>query len=105
MRLIDADKFLAEEFEAYIAVQADINADQGGLMEAKKLVNEIVHRKLTQLVRDADTVQVDTDRPKAHWDGGRYSVLCSECGHWSMERTNYCANCGAKMEATNEQRP
>lgn len=57
MRLIDADKFLAEEFEAYIAVQADINADQGGLMEAKKLVNEIVHRKIVQLVEDADTVR------------------------------------------------
>ena len=101
MRLIDADKFLCEEFEAYIAVQADIGANQGGLMEAKRLINEIVHRKLTQLIHDAETVHVDTDRPHGHWDGGNWSVLCSECGHWNMDRTSYCPNCGALMEDNN----
>lgn len=23
---------------------------------------------------------------------------CSECGHWNKEESNYCPNCGAKME-------
>ena len=56
MRLIDADKFIKDETEAYMAVQIDL-ADGDGFSEAKRLVNEIVHRKIVQLVQDADTVR------------------------------------------------
>lgn len=56
MRLIDADKFIKEETEAFEAVQADL-AGGDGIDEAKRLVNEIVHRKIVQLVEDADTVR------------------------------------------------
>lgn len=56
MRLIDADKFIREETEAFETVQADL-ANGDGFNEAKRLVNEIVHRKIVQLVEDADTVR------------------------------------------------
>ena len=56
MRLIDADKFIKDETEAFEAVQADL-ADGDGMSEAKRLVNEIVHRKIVQLIEDADTVR------------------------------------------------
>lgn len=56
MRLIDADKFIKDETMAFEAVQADL-ADGDGFNEAKRLVNEIVHRKIVQLVQDAETVQ------------------------------------------------
>ena len=56
MRLIDADKFIRDETMAFEAVQADL-ADGDGFNEAKRLVNEIVHRKIVQLVQDADTVR------------------------------------------------
>ena len=56
MRLIDADKFIRDETEAFMTVQADL-ADGDGISEAKRLVNEIVHRKIVQLIEDADTVR------------------------------------------------
>ena len=41
----------------------------------------------------------------AHWCDGHgnrtkalYSVYCSACGKWSEYATQYCGNCGAKME-------
>lgn len=56
MRLIDADKFIHDETVAFEAVQADL-AGGDGFNEAKRLINEIVHRKIVQLVEDADTVK------------------------------------------------
>lgn len=56
MRLIDADKFIKDETEAYKAVQVDL-ADGDGFSEAKRFINEIVHRKVVQLIQDADTVR------------------------------------------------
>lgn len=56
MRLIDADKFIKDETEAFEAVQIDL-AGGDGFNEAKRLVNEIIHRKIVQLVEDADTVR------------------------------------------------
>ena len=56
MRLIDADKFIHDETVAFEAVQADLAGGEG-IDEAKRLVNEIVHRKIVQLVEDADTVR------------------------------------------------
>ena len=39
--------------------------------------------------------------------GGNRPWICSECGHlesWMLDkpRTNYCPNCGAKMDGGNE---
>ena len=56
MRLIDADKFIRDEAEAYKAVQVDL-AGGDGFSEAKRFINEIVHRKVVQLIQDADTVR------------------------------------------------
>lgn len=56
MRLIGADKFIRDEAEAYKAVQCDL-AGGDGFSEAKRFINEIVHRKVVQLINDADTVR------------------------------------------------
>lgn len=45
MRLIDADKFIHDETVAFESVQADL-AGGDGFNEAKRLINEIVHRKI-----------------------------------------------------------
>ena len=44
--------------------------------------------------------------PKAgHWidrsgdDVTELNVQCSACGKWRWGKTNYCSNCGAKMES------
>lgn len=31
-----------------------------------------------------------------------YKAICSECGVWSPVMGNYCPNCGAKMERSEE---
>ena len=33
-----------------------------------------------------------------HWDGGFHDYYCSVCGQGEYTKTNYCSNCGAKME-------
>lgn len=36
-----------------------------------------------------------------HWEktpGRQILVRCSECGHTDLEETNYCPECGAKMD-------
>lgn len=49
-RLIDADEFLTDESEAYIAAQLKVKD------EATRLVNEVVHKKIQMLIADAPTV-------------------------------------------------
>ena len=38
--------------------------------------------------------KLQTDRRKKHYGWN----ICSECGKWIGEPTNYCPNCGAEMK-------
>ena len=43
--------------------------------------------------------EIDNDR---RWD--RIRFYCSECGEWqTYGKTNYCPNCGAKMQKEDEE--
>lgn len=103
MRLIDADEMLANESEAYMNAQLEVN-------EVTALVNSVVHQKIQQLIIDTPTIEAE---PVKH---GRWIVLdeclnegvyCSVC-HKKVYRVNYrnckmmsryCPNCGAKMDS------
>lgn len=50
VRLIDADAFLVEESEAFMAAQLKVKD------EATRIVNEVVHKKVQMLIADAPTV-------------------------------------------------
>ena len=48
--------------------------------------------------------KVEQDRPTGHWRkerdfGNCQYYVCSECGEEDVADTNYCPNCGAKMES------
>lgn len=51
MRLIDADKMAAEEFEAFISAQLKITD------AANRDINSIVHAKIQRLIADTPTVE------------------------------------------------
>lgn len=82
MRLIDADKMAAEEFEAFISAQAKI-AD-----EALRIVNSIVHEKIQRLIADTPTVE-----------NAVQVVRCKDCEHFEDAHVNekgflICPNTG-----------
>ena len=52
-------------------------------------------------IRELDTIDPESLRPKAKWEERQSwtSVLyCSNCGHEENWSTKYCPNCGAKMD-------
>lgn len=82
MRLIDADKMAAEEFEAFISAQAKI-AD-----EALRMVNRIVHAKIQRRIADTPTVE-----------NVEQVVRCKDCLHFEGATVNakgffICPNTG-----------
>lgn len=82
MRLIDADKMAANEFEAFLSAQAKI-AD-----EALRIVNHIVHAKIQRIIADTPT---EEDVVKV--------VFCKDCEHFEDATVNkkgflICPNTG-----------
>jgi DNA-directed RNA polymerase subunit RPC12/RpoP len=90
-RLIDANAFIATLEEI-----------------AKEDENNYFHLdEITQEVFDAPTVEVVHGRWIGTHDGWYYSYSCSECGAEALTKegtmhdqvcSNYCPNCGAKMD-------
>ena len=101
MRLIDADKMAVEESEAYISAQCQIKD------ELARSVNAVVHTKIQRLIADTPTVDVAPVRHGWWIDKGEYAV-CTECDGRSGTQydgvepiplmTQFCPNCGAKMD-------
>ena len=72
--------------------------------------------RLEKMINDAaDTIELPSERKAGAWisDGVRFKggcdwMHCSECGlealDTPMKRTNYCPNCGAKMEVGHDSR-
>lgn len=63
-----------------------------------------------QILNDAPTVDAEPIRHGKwikkrlpHTDGGTYEIfMCTECNEGFNWRTNYCPNCGAKMDEVTE---
>lgn len=106
MRLIDADKMVAEEFEAFISAQAKI-AD-----EALRIVNRIVHEKIWRLIADTptvkDAVQVVRCKDCPYFEpvwGDELLGRCTQAKAWYEDRGiwDYCSN--NKITETAEPQP
>lgn len=106
MRLIDADKMAASEFEAFLSAQAKI-AD-----EALRIVNGIVHEKIRRLIADTptveDAVQVVRCKDCPYFEpvwGDELLGRCTQAKAWYEERGiwDYCSN--NKITETAEPQP
>ena len=91
MRLIDADALIDN------IPQADLNND-------KKISKCGAIADMVLLVCDAPTIDampvVRGEWRDTYISGYKPNAgsVCSKCDCWSHRRSNYCPNCGAKME-------
>ena len=97
MRLIDADEMAANESEAYMSAQTKIDSP------ITLAINSCVHRKIQQIIADTPTIDPEIMRPVGKWkwcgaDRWNDAYQCSECGEMNMDDSDYCPNCGARME-------
>ena len=46
----------------------------------------------------ADVVEVRHGRWKGEWFDHKMMLVCSDCGCFADKMTDYCPNCGAKMD-------
>lgn len=65
--------------------------------------------RFRSMVHSAPTISPDEVRGVGKWSVGGYydemygrSCVCSACGRSALGFTNYCPNCGAKMEVTSD---
>lgn len=87
MRLIDADDFIAQTRELYNQAGwgfRDIHYSQSAVEFNLSMMPTIDPVRYGRWVKMSDA------------DGIFYG--CSECGEWHKEMSNYCPNCGAKMD-------
>lgn len=89
-RLIDADALIKAAEAKKFAI-----ADNTHPYEAIRIQG----RYFREVVDDAPTVDAV---PVVHgrWDIDEFGVFCTECKEYAIEneRTDYCPNCGAKMD-------
>lgn len=92
MELIDKNalqiKLIGEKFDAY--VKGDLY-----LSQALSLFHSLIHR--APIVEERKHGHWE-DKPFAGYCTFRYSCICSVCKKPHEYETNYCPDCGAKME-------
>lgn len=96
MRLIDADKL-----NMYFADVQLVN--RGWKDEFCDALDDIM-----DAVDEQPTIDPESLRPKGQWKAGYIDTGdgpmpedafgCNVCGKWQWRRSNYCPNCGARME-------
>ena len=92
MRLIDADALKERYYESMKELLKATGA-------AEITDNAVSLLCGSSLIIDAPTIEAEPVR-HGKWITAWYDSrpLCSECGKFGDERTDYCPNCGAKME-------
>lgn len=94
MRLIDADKLNTDIVVKRNALDTSAVVERGGYIALNKVLT---------MIEEQPTIE---ERKTGKWIDGK----CDQCGKhapfWSMATTyylsNFCPNCGARMEANND---
>ena len=108
-KYINATQMLVDEQEAYMTAQLKVS-------DMTQKINQVVHMKLQQLLFDAPAEDVQEVR-HAKWKGwtkpayigredeygdpryvDRTYYRCSECDYGSVVKSNFCPNCGVRMD-------
>lgn len=106
MRLIDKDALYEklkadEDLARQRAIDTPNSFPNGSLNPAAvRYMAQLSERtRLKEMVYDAPTIE--PERKKARWikmsDADGIFYACSECGEWHEEISNFCPNCGARM--------
>jgi hypothetical protein len=93
MRLIDADAAI-EQIDDIFSIAEDKGLLPAGIVKA--IVRNMLH--LEAITPTVEAVPVRRGKWIERWFGYGYKVRCSKCGCLDDKRTDYCPNCGAKME-------
>ncbi len=97
MRLIDADA-LEDNLEATIKVyKRNAKYDESLLRQVNALKLEL------KIIKDAPTIEPKRGRWVTH-GVAKGSEICDQCGFVQLRHrvNNYCPNCGARMEASDD---
>lgn len=113
MRLIDGDAVIEHaevngEDREFIRILTDYIEDADPV-EPKKVCIGQIHfddEKLHEIVKEAvQRLKEEIGPKRGEWVNAhgnpirdKFCVYCSACGEWSEYRTDFCCNCGAKME-------
>ena len=82
--------------ELEMAIELGKKQSCAGIIDGGDFCN--ISANMLRKIPAADVVEVQHGRWK--WDGFVYDApwQCSECGTFSEYESNYCPNCGAKMD-------
>lgn len=99
MRIIDADELQKVKFHA-LPYTHIVPSDLKGLQT--EAYERGWNDAIDAIVENAETADV-VERKRGKWshDGSKWAnrFICSECGYKLFdEPTNYCPNCGARMD-------
>ena len=93
MRLIDADEFLELESEAYMLAQIELaKKNTNKTIDTTRYINELVHKKIQMLIKDAPTVDaVEVVK----------EMFCDDCKGSKPQYCEYYGSCKT-MEMLNK---
>lgn len=107
MRLIDADEMvqrLEERLKELDKKDVHIAEDSNGffdiLIDHLMLGSEI--RTLREWINKQPTIEAEPVR-HGRWEDCSSGWMCSRCSFTQIKDSNYCPNCGAKMDGGNDE--
>ena len=93
MRLIDADELMKAMYHRAFETDGDTMWQSGCWVR---------YRAIEQVVKEQPTVERKTgkwiDETFEPWGLVYHPYKCNQCGEHSEANSNYCQNCGARME-------
>ena len=103
IKAVMAIKALEQEPTAKNDLGVDAVSRKQAIEEADKLCLETGYdnEKVIEMLNELPSVT--PIRPKGYWKTRPLITFCSECGfELKIDNTNYCPNCGAKMDEPQE---
>ena len=79
----------------------ELFGDAAAIGTANQILSRLKHIRAADVVEVRNGYWKDGDEPIIPYEG-HYDGNCSICGEWSEYLTDYCPNCGARMDGEEE---